>query len=74
MDAAERAGLRKEKSARISGRVSAALIAEAKRRTGIQSDTELIEFALANIALEDNFLEAFRAAEGKIDPDLKLGY
>jgi hypothetical protein len=74
MEAAEQCGLLKEKTTRISGRVSPALIAEAKRRTGIQSDTELIEFALANLALEDNFAEAFEAAHGKIDPDLKLGY
>jgi hypothetical protein len=74
MDAAKRSGLLKEKTARISGRVSPALIAQAKRRTGIESDTELIEFALASIALEDPFPEAFRAARGKIDPDLKLGY
>jgi hypothetical protein len=74
MEAAERSGLLKEKTARISGRVSPALIEQAKRRTGIESDTELIEFALANIALEDNFPEAFEAAHGKVDPDLKLGY
>ena len=74
MEAAERSGLLREKITRISGRVSPALIAEAKRRTGIKSDTELIEFALANVALEDDFAEAFEAARGKIDPDLKLGY
>ena len=48
MDAAKRAGLLKDKSSRISGRVSAALIEQAKRRTGIESDTDLIEFALAS--------------------------
>jgi hypothetical protein len=74
MEAAERSGLLKEKSRRIAGRVSRALVEEAKRRTGIESDTDLIEFALANVALEDNFAEAFRAAHGKVDPDLKLGY
>jgi hypothetical protein len=74
MDAAERSGLLKDKRSRISGRVSAALIEQAKRRTGIESDTDLIEFALANVALEDNFAEAFKAARGKIDPDLKLGF
>jgi hypothetical protein len=74
LEAAERSGLLKEKTTRISGRVSPALIAEAKRRTGIKSDTELIEFALASLALEDNFAEAFEAARGKVDPDIKLGY
>ena len=74
LEAAERSGLLKEKTTRISGRVSPALIAEAKRRTGIKSDTELIEFALASLALEDNFAEAFEAARGTVDPDIKLGY
>jgi hypothetical protein len=74
MDAAERSGLLKDKNSRIAGRVSRALIEQAKRRTGIESDTDLIEFALASIALEDNFAEAFKAARGKVDPDLKLGY
>ena len=74
MDAAERSGLLKDKSSRIAGRVSAALIEQAKRRTGIESDTDLIEFALASLALEDNFAEAFKAARGKVDADLKLGF
>src|SRR5262245_24829055 len=74
MDAAERSGLLKDKNSRIAGRVSAALIEQAKRRTGIESDTDLIEFALASVALEDDFSEAFKAAHGKVDPDLKLGY
>jgi hypothetical protein len=74
MEAAERSGLLEEKSSRIACRVSRALIEQAKRRTGIKSDTDLIEFALASLALEDNFAEAFKAARGKVDPDLKLGY
>ena len=74
MDAAERSGLLKDKNSRIAGRVSRALIEQAKRRAGIESDTDLIEFALASIALEDNFAEAFKAAHGTVDPDLKLGF
>ena len=74
MDAAERAGLLEDKSSRIAGRVSRALIEQAKRRTGIKSDTDLIEFALASVALEDDFAEVFKASRGKVDPDLKLGF
>lgn len=74
MEAAERSGLLKQKSSRIAGRVSPLLVEEAKRRTGIEADTDLIAFALANVALEDKFAEAFKDARGKIDPDLKLGY
>jgi hypothetical protein len=74
MQAAERSGLLAEKSGRIGGRVSPALVAQAKRRTGIETDTDLIEFALASIALEDDFAEAFKKSRGKVDPDLKLGF
>src|SRR5215469_6978039 len=60
MKAAERSGLLKEKSSRIAGRVSPALVEQAKKRTGIQADTDLIAFVLANVALEDEFAEAFK--------------
>src|ERR1700726_3441589 len=68
MEAAERSGLLKQKSSRIAGRVSPSLVQEAKRRTGIEADTDLIAFALANVALEDKFAGAFKDARGKIDP------
>lgn len=74
MAAAQRSGLLHEKSGRIGGRVSPALVEKAKARTGIKTDTDLIEFALASIALEDRFAETFGAARGKVDPDLKLGF
>lgn len=74
MQAAEQSGLLSEKSGRISGRVSPALVKQAKRRTGIETDTDLIEFALATVALEDNFAETFKASRGTVDPELKLGF
>lgn len=74
MQAAEQSGLLGEKSGRIGGRVSSALVKQAKRQTGIETDTDLIEFALATVALEDNFAAVFRASRGKVDPELKLGF
>jgi hypothetical protein len=74
MLAAEQSGLLSEKGSRIGGRVSAALVRQAKRQTGIETDTDLIEFALATVALEDNFAEAFKESLGKVDPALKLGF
>ncbi|WP_293864268.1 hypothetical protein [Sphingomonas sp. 67-36] len=74
MAAAERSGLLEEKSGRIGGRVSPALVKRAKALTGIDTDTDLIEFALANVALEDGFAECFKAARGKVDPDIQLGF
>ena len=74
MKAAENSGLLREKSGRIGGRVSAALIEQAKKQTGIEGDTDLIEFALANVALTDDFSKVFRDSRGKVDPTLKLGF
>ena len=66
-------GLTLAKDGRIAGRVSRELIAKAKARTGLQSDTELVEFALATVALDDGFAEAFREVRCCVDPDLDLG-
>jgi hypothetical protein len=74
MLAAEQSGLLGEKSGRIGGRVSPALVKQAKRQTGIEADTDLIEFALATVALKDNFAEVFKESRGKVDPELKLGF
>ena len=74
MRAAEQSGLLREKSGRIGGRVSPVLIKQAKRQTGIEADTELIEFALATVALDDNFAKTFKASRGRVDPRLKLGF
>src|SRR6202163_922534 len=74
MQAAEQSGLLGEKSGRIGGRVSSALVEQAKRQTGIETDTDLIEFALATVALEDSFAEVFRKSRGKVDPELELGF
>jgi hypothetical protein len=74
MRAAEHSGLLREKSGRIGGRVSPALVRQAKRQTGIETDSDLIEFALATVALEDDFAEAFKKSRGKVDSKLKLGF
>jgi hypothetical protein len=74
MQAARQSGLLGEKASRIGGRVSPALVEQAKRQTGIRTDTDLIEFALATIALDDQFAAAFKEARGTVDPELKLGF
>ena len=71
---AQESGLIAKKGGRISGRVSPELIERAKARTGIRSDTELVEFALANLAMEDDFADVFRALRGTVDPGLDLGF
>lgn len=74
MKAAAHSGLLGEKSKRIGGRISPELIEQAKKHTGIETDTDLIEFALANVALDDDFGATFRKTRGTVDPDLKLGF
>jgi len=74
MAAAERSGLLLEKSGRIGVRVSPELLRQAKAQTGIEADSDLIAFALANVALEDRFAESFMAVRGTVDPDLDLGF
>lgn len=73
MRGAADSGLTLSKNGRIAGRVSPELIERAKARTGLQSDTELVEFALANVALDDDFSQVFRELKGTVDPDLDLG-
>lgn len=74
MRAAEQSGLLSDKSGRIAARVSPALVKQAKQQTGIETDTDLIAFALATVAVEDDFARTFREARGKLDPALKLGF
>ncbi len=62
---------------RVQGSVGGSvqpLIERAKQRTGINTDTDLIEFALANLALDDEFSETFKKVRGTVDPNLKLGF
>lgn len=56
----------------IRGRMPAALVAEAKRNSGITSDSKLIEAALASIAVEDNYWAWLSTLRGSIPKDLDL--
>lgn len=68
MQAAQRSGLLKNKNSRMAARISTTLLAQARQRTGMAADTDLIAFALANAALEDDFAEIFKAVRAKVDP------
>lgn len=74
MTAAAKAGLLEGRQRRIGARINTKLVDEAKAQTGIGSDTDLIRYALACLALEDRFAEAFKAVRGSVDPDLDLGF
>jgi hypothetical protein len=61
-----------KKNARIAGRVSPELLAAAKKRAGVTSDTDVIEVALATLALEDDFGRKLVRAKGSVPKDLKF--
>jgi hypothetical protein len=51
-----------------------ALVAEAKKRTGIESDTDLIEVALANIAIADDYADWLLSRRGSVDSGVELEF
>ena len=55
-----------ERTQVIRGRMPRALVARAKNRTGIASDTDLIEIALANIAVADDYTDWLLSQRGTI--------
>jgi hypothetical protein len=74
MASAEEQGLFATNESRVTARVSRKLIDAAKARTGIKSDSELVKFAIAQLALDDPFRRAFREVGGTVDPSLDLEF
>jgi hypothetical protein len=72
---AEREGLlRGERTEVVRGRMPEALVARAKKRTGINSNTDLIEVALANIAVEDDYADWLLSRRGTVSPGADLEF
>lgn len=75
MAIAEKAGLlHGERTQVIRGRMPEPLVRKAKKRTGIDSDTELIEVALASIAVEDDYADWLLSRRGLINPEVDLEF
>jgi hypothetical protein len=74
LESAKDAGLLAGASGRIAGRIRKQLVDAAKTRSGIKSDTELLEYALARVALEDDFGLKLFAREGTVPQDLDLEF
>lgn len=72
--AAHSAGLLEGQTSRIQGRITHSLLAAAKARSGITSDTELLEYALARVAIEDDFGVKLVARKGRVPTDLDLEF
>src|SRR6516164_7551706 len=72
---AEQEGLlRGERTLVVRGRMPEALVARAKKRTGINSDTDLIEVALANIAVEDDYADWLLSRRGAVSREADLEF
>ena len=68
------AGLLTGARGRIAGRIRKQLVKAAKARSGIKSDTELLEYALARVALEDDFGQKLITRKGRVPRDINLEF
>lgn len=66
--------LRGERTQVVRGRMPEALVTRAKKRTGIDSDTELIEVALANIAVADDYAHWLLSRRGAVSSEADLEF
>jgi hypothetical protein len=75
MAIAENEGLlRGDRTRMVRGRMPEALVARAKKRTGINSDTDLIEVALAHIAVADDYADWLLSQRGTVDGEADLEF
>ena len=74
LESVKKAGLLDGARARIAGRIRKQLVRAAKMRSGIKSDTDLLEYALARVALEDDFGQKLIAREGRVPQDIQLEF
>jgi hypothetical protein len=58
----------------VRGRMPSLLVEQAKKKTGIQSDSKLIEAALANIVVADEYADWLLAQRGTVSKDLDLEF
>jgi hypothetical protein len=63
-----------ERNRVVRGRMPEALVARAKKRTGIDSDTDLMEVALANLAVADNYADWLLSRSGAVSREADLEF
>ncbi|WP_203546902.1 hypothetical protein [Mesorhizobium sp. AA22] len=74
IDTARQLGLLEGENGRIGGRIRRDLIAAAKEKSGITTDTELLEYALAKVALEDDFGVKLVRRKGRVAKEIALEF
>ena len=68
--AARELGLLGAKDRSLGGRFPRALVEAAKRVTGIEEDTRLLTYALAKVAIEDDFGQRLVRRKGSVPKDI----
>jgi hypothetical protein len=58
----------------VRGRMPSALVEQAKKKTGIQSHSRLIEAALAKLAVDDEYADWLLGQRGTVSKDLDLEF
>ena len=58
----------------IRGRMPVGLVEQAKLKSGISSDSKLLEAALANLAVSDDYARWLLAQRGTVSPALDLEF
>ena len=58
----------------LRGRMPVGLVQEAKLKSGISSDSKLLEAALANLAVADDYAQWLLAQRGTINPEIDLEF
>jgi hypothetical protein len=61
-----------QKTERIGGRVTRKLLTAAKAKSGLTSQTELLEYALSQVAMEDDYAATLLSMKGSIPDDVEL--
>jgi hypothetical protein len=58
----------------LRGRMPVGLVQQAKLKSGISSDSKLLEAALANLAVSDDYAQWLLAQRGTINPEFDLEF
>jgi hypothetical protein len=72
--AEERGLLSGSRTHMLRGRMPVGLVQQAKLKSGISSDSKLLEAALANLAVSDDYAQWLLAQRGTINPELDLEF
>lgn len=58
----------------VRGRMPVGLVEQAKRKSGISSDSKLLELALATLAVSDDYAQWLLAQRATVNPEIDLEF